>query len=339
MRKSQGILRAPFYNIEKFDKPMKDYWGKRIARPISIHKLKTAFEHIQYGGGKEVSFLRDLEKALVSGGRPFKKVRIELFQEGLYQWVFLVSGSFGRSTAGPVVMLLAKDGKRFSSVARQEFTLLNVLHERNNKQVAKTLGSTTVTVETEQGPQELFGYFTQLIPDFTELGIDAEHRFYMVGIQQVERLSLRASDLMRSRILELLASLYEPETGSALVDVEVNSGDFLGRILEGTVDVRLIAVRRLRSGMAPAGLLRALMRPMGEHAEAKVFLYPEAARNIIDALMTGLRRAYKGDRDAAALALRKGLKKNADGDSPFPREGLSWTMLLDHMDRMYPPPR
>ncbi len=337
MKRPRSILRQPFYTFEKFDKPMRDYWGKRITRPISIHRLKTSIETIQYGQGEISPFLKDLETLFGTGNKPLKKVRIELFQEGAYQWVFLVSGSWARSVSRTVVLLLAKDGQKLSSVAQSEWSMLQVLHQRNPKQVAATILSTQIPVQTEQGKELLFGYYTELIPDFTELGIDSEHRFYLVGIQKVERLTIRSSDLMRARILELLTSLYEPETGSALVDVEVNSGDFLGRIREGSIEVRLIAVRRLRTGMAPAGLLRALLRPMGQHAETDVFLYPDTPRKILESLLHGLRKAYKGDKMAALMALRKGLKKNTTAGAEIPREGLTWKLLLDTLDKIEPP--
>lgn len=338
MKRARSILRQPFYTFEKFDKPMRDYWGKRIARPISIHKLQSSIEAIQYGQGPLSPFLKDLETLFGTSGKPLKKVRIELFQEGAYQWVFLVSASWARTATKTVVLLLAKDGMRLSSVAQGEWNMLQVLYSRNPKQVCKPILATTIPVQSEKGREDLFGYYTELIPDFTELGIDAEHRFYLVGIQRVERLNLNSSELMRARILELLASLYDPETGSALVDVEVNSGDFLGRIKEGSIEVRLIAVRRLRTGMAPAGLLRALLRPMGQHAEANVFLYPETPRKVVESLLHGLKKAYKGDKHATVMALRKGLKKNMTSGAEIPREGITWKLLLDALDKIEPPP-
>lgn len=332
-----ATLRRPFHIIENFDKPMRNYWGEKIRRPIPILRLKPAIEDIQYDTREGNEVLRSIEKAFGTRGTPFKKLKWQLYQEGSYQWVFVVTGYWSRSTSKSLILILAKDSRDRSRLAQVEYRILCDLHARRPDMVVDTVGSMNLPLGGDS-TGSLFGYFSELIPDFTELGIDKDHRFHLVGIEKEKRLSPKASEGISGAILSLLVSLYDPEAGSALVDVEVNSGDFLGRIDAGP-QVRLIAARRLRSGLSPAGLVRLLLAAKGKHADADVYLYPETPQKIAEALLAGFVNVHGGDRREAWHVALSALVKNAKGGFPLPRTHLTWDMLVEAMRCLEPPAR
>jgi hypothetical protein len=316
----------PLYVVKDFDRPMRDYWGVPIPRRVRIGRLAKSLERLTYDRPEATPFLRALERSAgLRKGEEVNRVTVALYQEGLFQWVLQVHVTVsGRRRL--LCLTVAKDASRYSKLARREHGILKTLRARNAGAVVSVLEGVEIPLVDDRYGGTLAGYFSHFLTGFTELGIDARHRFALVGQEQAQVLSVGQSEAMRARMLEVLASLFDPKSGSALVDLEVNSGDFMGKAEGGRVDVRLIAARNLRSGFSLTGLLRALCEPMGEHAEKPFFLVPEKPEMAVDALLAGLSIPYGGE-EAARSALRKAVQQGVRKGTPLETPYLTWNDL------------
>jgi len=305
---------------------MRDYWGQSIPRPLRIGRLGRALEQLTYDTEAGRIFLAALESSagFAPSGR-VRKVTVELVQEGLHQWVFRVQASSPPRNR-VLCLTVAKNIGRFSRTAAREWSLLKLLHERQPDEVVRPYEAATIELKEERHPGGLFAYFSHWLSDFWELGLDARHRFALIGPDDVHRLSPSRSEEIRAEMLRLLASLYDPRDGSCLVDVEVNSGDFMGSVGAGPVQLKLIAVRHLRKGLSPRGFLRNLFKPKGDHGDRPVHVVPAvpevAARKLLDGMTQAL-----GDRDAARTFIRKGIRQAMRRKEELPCPYLDWDVL------------
>jgi len=318
--------KSPIYVLREFSRPMRDYWGRKLPRPIRIGRFGRALEGLTYDTQSGLDFLAALEKSADISGQRVKKVTVDLYQEGLYQWVFHMAVS-APGQKRRLCMVVAKNFGKYSKIAHREWSLLKVLHKRNPARVVRPSGSSAVTVPEERFDGALFVYFSEWLgSSYTELGIDAKHRFALVGQEEAKVLAPVQCEAIRGEILEILASLYEWKSGSALVDVEVNSGDFMGRVRDGSLKVKLIAVRNLRSGLSGAGLLRNLFKPHGEHAGKPAFLAPADPRQAAGRLAAGLTHAFGDDAEAMRF-LRGAFDTLRRKRQPCPAPFYSWQTL------------
>jgi hypothetical protein len=320
--------KIPDMTLKSFDRPMRDYWGEKIPRRVRIGKMGAQLKAMTYDNPEGRRFLRALEKSAGFTGEKIKRISVELYQEGLTQWVLEVQAVAGRQRR-TLCLTISKDIGNCSKVARREWELLKVLHERNPKAVVRVMEGISVPLPGKRQDGELFGYFSQWLgASYTELGIDERHRFALVGQEKVHSFTPEQSDGVRGQILECLASLYDPTDRSAAVDVEVNSGDFMGRVRGNAVEVKLIAVRRLRSGFSPTGLLRHLFAPKGSHAGKEFFVLPSDAALAAAHLLAGFEKSL-GSREAAHSFARKGVRQAIRKSEFFPAPFLSWKELLE----------
>ncbi len=306
---------VPMVTLRDFDRPMKDYWGNTIPRPVRVGKMGKSLEQLTYKRAESLPFLRALEES--AGFRRGDKVRrlaVTLYQEGLFQWVLQIQASAGKQRRN-LCLTLSKDPIKFARIARREHGILQTLAARNPEAVVSVLRGGELPLVDDRYQGSLYGYFAHFLTGYTELGIDERHRFFLVGQEEAVRLSKVQSEETRSRMVEALASLYEPKSGSALTDLEVNSGDFMGRNDRGAVEVRLIAARNLRSGFSSAGFLKNLLNPMGDHAGQPFFVVPGRVGALVEALRTGL-SVPLGTRDEAnsflQQAVRQGRRKKLE---------------------------
>lgn len=317
----------PVWELRSFEREMRDYFGAPIPRPLRIGRLSAALEQQVYGAEHGHGFLQAMARAAGVGGERMRRVSVDLVQEGLFQWIFKVTARTKESRR-TMCMVVAKDGHRFSKTASREWELLNVLHRRNPAKVAAPMGSGKLALHTGKRESRLFVYWTGWLNGYWELGLTEHHRFALIGAQDVRLLGPQQATRVRCEILELLASLYDPKSGSALMDVQINSGDFMVTLEPGRPMVRLIAARHLHSGLSGAGLLRNLLSPMGEHGQRPVLLFPGQASNVVSSLMAGLSHVFSDEKKAGAFLVDslKRLVKSQDeagGDTP------DWALLLD----------
>lgn len=315
------------YEFRNFDRLMCDYFGAPIPRPIRIGRFSSSLEKHVYDSDPGHGFLRAMGRAARLADNRIRRVFVELIQEGLFQWIFKVTVRT-RETKRVMCMVVAKDGHKFSRTGSREYELLKELHKRNPQKVAATLGSSEVVVSTGKRESRLFVYWTGWLYGYWELGLTEQHRFALIGAHDVRLLGPKQADRVRCDMLEILASLFEPKTGSALVDVQVNSGDFMVSLEPDRPLVRLIAARHLKSGLSGAGLLRNLLSAKGEQGNKPVFLYPGKVSAVVASLTAGLTHAFsdeKAGRDFLVQALHKLVTKGADA----PSESFGWSDLLD----------
>ncbi len=291
----------PMVTLREFDRPMKDYWGNTIPRPVRIGKMGKSLEQLAYRRKDSLLFLRALEAS--AGFRRGEKVRrlaVTLYQEGLFQWVLQVQASAGKQRRN-LCLTVSKDPVKFAKIARREHGILQTLKERNREAVVSVLQGSELPLFDDRYEGSLYGYFAHFLTGYTELGIDDKHRFFLVGQDKANRLSKAESEETRMRMVEAVASLFDSKGGSALTDIEVNSGDFMGRNDRGAVEVRLIAARNLRSGFSPAGFLKNLLNPMGIHADKPFFIIPGRVDQLVEALRTGLAHSLGSPQEATTF--------------------------------------
>lgn len=318
----------PMVTLKDFDRPMKDYWGQAIPRRVRIGKLGKSLERLTYNRPESLPFLRALESSAgFKRGDKVRRLAVTLYQEGLFQWVFRVQATAGKQRRN-LCLTVSKDAVKYAKIARREHGILKTLAARNPHAVVSVLEGSEIPLIDDRYGGGLYGYFAHFLTGFTELGIDAQHRFFLVGQEEAIRMSRKQSQQTRARMVEALASFYDPKSGSALVDVEVNSGDFMGQINDaGQVDVRLIAARHLRSGFSGAGLLKRMLSPMGDHAEKPFFIVPDSARGLVEALLAGFTLTL-GSKDDAAAYLKEALTQARRKNMPMEHPGHTWDELL-----------
>jgi hypothetical protein len=278
----------PMVTLRDFDRPMKDYWGKTIPRRVRIGKMGKSLERLTYNRSESLPFLRALEKSAgIARGEKARRLVATLYQEGLYCWVLRAQVSAGKYRR-TLCLTISKDAVKYAQVTRREHNILKTLGERNPGAVVSVQEGGDIPLVDDRYGGALYGYFSHFLTGFTELGIDAQHRFSLVGQEEAIRMSEAQSQETRARMVAALASFFDPKSGSAQVDVEVNSGDFMGRLDEGRVEVRLIAARHLRSGFSGAGFIKRLLSPMGNHGEKPFFIVPDSSRLLVSSLLEGL---------------------------------------------------
>jgi hypothetical protein len=314
----------PSYEFRSFDRAMRDYWGNAIARPIRLGKVAREIERLTSRTDAGRRFLAALAiSARLKPKTIIKRVILELYQEGLFQWVFRVQVTAEKKNR-TLCLTVAKDPVLHSRVASREWELLKVLQQRNPERVVRVFERVAIPAPDERG--ELTAYFSQMLRGYTELGVDARHRFHLVGQEKTKTFTQKQSDGIRAEILESLASFYDPSDRSALLDVEVNSGDFMGQPVPYGFEVKLIAVRRLHRNLSAGGLLRNLLGPIGEHAEEPFYLAPSSPELVISKLVLGFTKAL-GDEDKAAAFILSGLRSLTRKKTPCTAPGLSWSAL------------
>ena len=312
--------------VRNFARPMRDYWGVKMPRPIRIGKVGEALEALSYAVPTDRPFLLALESSFGAECAPIRRLAVELYQEGLSQWIFMVGLSVkGRNRRR--CLTLAKNYGKFNRLALREWELLKALNARNSEQVVRVQGSCSISPVGARKDSALFGYFSEWLGEnFTELGIDSRHRFFLVGQDRTQELAPVQDEAIRAQILEVLASVFDPSDGSALLDIQINSGDFMGRILPGAVEVKLIAARRLHTGLSGAGLLRNLFQAKGDHAGKPTYLIPKDVSLAAASLRTGLTAAFK-DEDKAMRFLKRSIGSAMRKGSPLPAPFYTWELL------------
>lgn len=316
----------PMVTLRDFDRPMKDYWGNTIPRPVRVGKMGKSLEQLAYSRPEGLHFLRALESSAgFRRGEKVQRLAVTLYQEGLFQWVLQVQATAGKQRRN-LCLTVSKDAVKFARIARREHGILTTLAARNPKAVVSVLQGGDIPLVEDRYQGSLYGYFSHFLTGYTELGIDERHRFFLVGQEEATRLSKSECEDVRARMVESLASLFDPKTGSALTEVEVNSGDFMGRNDRGAVEVKLIAARNLRSGFSPGGFLKHLFNPMGQHAEQPFFIIPSRIGHLANALTNGL-AVPLGSRDEARVFLLQAVRQARRKKLEILHPEITWASL------------
>ncbi len=327
----------PMVTLREFDRAMKDYWGNTIPRPVRVGKMGKSLEQLAYSRPETLPFLRALEgSAGFRRGEKVQRLAVTLYQEGLFQWVLQIQATAGKQRRN-LCLTVSKDAVKFARIARREHGILQTLAQRNPQAVVAVLQGADIPLVEDRYQGALYGYFSHFLTGFTELGIDERHRFFLVGQEEATRLSKSECEDVRARMVEALASLFDPKTGSALTEVEVNSGDFMGRNDRGAVEVRLIAARNLRSGFSPAGFLKHLLNPMGANAEKPFFIVPSRVGQLVNALTVGL-AVPLGSREEARAFLQQAVRQARRKKLEILHPEITWADLDEKLKTTPPTP-
>lgn len=322
----------PMVTLRDLDRPMKDYWGNTIPRPVRVGKMGRSIELLNYNRPECLPFLRALESSARFRRRvKVRRLVVTLYQEGLFQWVLRVQATAGKQRRN-LCLTVSKDPVKFARIARREHGILKTLVARNPQAVVSVLQGSEIPLVDDRYDGSLYGYFAHFLTDFTELGIDERHRFFLVGQEDAARLSKVQSEDTRARMVEVLASLFEPESGSALTELEVNSGDFMGRNDRGRMEVRLIAARNLRSGFSPAGFLKNLLNPMGVQAEKPFFVVPSRIGQLVEALLVGF-SVPLGNRQEAASFLQQAVRQASRKKLEILHPTITWAAIESELKK------
>lgn len=307
---------------------MRDYWGRRMPRPMAPAKLCAAIRaHLGQPKNLLLESLGQLEDGPVRR-EDFSEIKTVHFQEGEFQYIFRVAARRRGGGRVRLAMVVAKDGKATSETARRELMNLRRLHQRAPQFVVLPLaGGPIPTAGAERrGAPPVFVYFTRWLPDLHELGVDRRHNFF-INEAPIHPFSSKVSDILRSEILKILFVFYDPAERSAPEPPQLASGDFV--ISRPRADrpfaLRLIACRRMQRSVSLTGCLGLYLGYHGDWAEKVFTLIPKDPKLLFKALNDGLVATNPGvvtwDRLRTALTAYADELKNKAGAPP------AWTPL------------
>lgn len=297
---------------------MRDFWGRRMPRPATPNVLRAAIEaHL----AKPRNLL--LESLAQSTGQPaerraYSEFKAVHFQEGEFQYIFRVAAR--RSTGGRqyLAMVVAKGGQALNALARTELQHLRRLHRRRPRTVVTPLAGGALPVP---GGPPVFVYFTKWLSNHHELGVDRRHRFF-INEAPLHHFSAPASEHIRSSILTIALSLWDPAARCAPEPPQVGSGDFvISRPETGRpASLKLIACRHLVQRVSLEDCLRLYLGYHGRWADKVFSLVPKDPKLLFKALNDGLVVPNPGvvdwERLRAALADYAEALKDRGGTPP-----------------------
>lgn len=299
-----------------------------MPRPVPPAKLIAAIRaHLGQPKNLLLESLAQMEARPVRR-EDFSEIKTVHFQEGEFQYIFRVAAR--RRTGGRVrlAMVVAKDGKATSETARRELMNLQRLHRRAPQSVVLPLagGPIPLAGAADRGAPPVFVYFTRWLPDLHELGVDHRHNFF-INENPIHPFSSRVSEILRSEILKIMFSFYDPADRTAPDPPRLASGDFV--ISRPRADrpftLRLIACRRTQRSVSLAGCVRLYLGYHGEWAEKVFTLVPKDPKLLFRALNDGLVSPNPGTvtwkRLRPALTAYADELKNQTGTPP------AWTPL------------
>jgi hypothetical protein len=310
---------------------MRDFWGRPITRPIAPHLIRNAL--IDHLHRPDNLLLRSLRAALGHAVAPgdLKQVKVRLFQEGEFQYIFRVDAGLTAAPAVTLAMPVAKGGGKISRTAAVELQHLHELYARDARYVVRPFegGSVAVTAPGDTGKNgTVFVYLTTWLAALHELGVD-EHHNYFINELPFHTFDRKASDRIRGTILTILLSLYDPQRQRAMEPPQIASGDFVISRPKPNAPhtLKLIACRRMLSGVTLDKCLRLYLGYHGIWADKTFHLLPRDPRLLANALRQGL-----VDRNPGIFTWEQVLdavRRYAAGlrSSALDQTGMDWTPL------------
>ncbi|MDA8139047.1 MAG: hypothetical protein M0036_10375 [Desulfobacteraceae bacterium] len=307
---------------------MRDFWGRKLPRPIAPGRIRTALEkHFSQWPNLLSQSLDQLYKrpAPVS---ELDEVKVRLFQEGDFQYIFRVSVRRRTGNLLHLAMVVSKDGAKTSKIARGELENLHLLYQREPQFVVQPLqgGMLSVDPSAPPGRAKVFAYFTPWLTTLHELGVDRRLNFY---INELPFHTFRpaASDIIRGKLLSILFGYWDPTSQKAMAPPQIASGDFVISRPHNSKPMRLclIACRKILSAISLADCLRLYLGYQGEWANQVFHFLPKEPQLLYEALHQGL--VVKNNGIIAWEHVEQELKNYVEELARKPADSSEWSPL------------
>ncbi len=277
----KGPLRVRWLGL----RTMYDFWGKEIPRHYQVETLSSSIEGMVLGNDRFI--VPSIQQML--GPAPLTNIVFELFQEGQYQLIFRVRATNVKRKMGVFGLVAAKKEGSISTLAEAEHLNLRILYRRDQDFIVRPFLGGTVFLPDRYHRKEkdrtVYAYMTQWLGTYHELGVDRNLQFF-VNVRQPQSFSKAQTDLLKGRMLEVIAKSYDPERRECMEMPQVASGDFVVTKPSQTASprIKLIACRRLLRNVSPARLLHIFISTEWVWGGRSLSLAPEDPRLILEAL-------------------------------------------------------
>jgi len=280
----------PLIEVEKIG-PMHDFWGRPLKRYVSSPALRRGIQsHLMRSPGALLESLGRL-KGKRPGLASIQSLKVRLFQEGDYQYVFKVLARMGDRSKADLGMIVAKREGALSSLTQLEFENLLYLYGRDSRHVVRPLIGDRMSLGGERGqpPKKLFCYFTLWLSQFHELGVHRDMNFYINEIP-FHYFNRPESDRIKGHILEVLFSCYDPGGRRAIEPPKVGAGDFVITRPQKNepLRLRLIACRKILNRVTLDRCIRLYLGYRGEWAGNVFHFVPRDMGILQEAIIKGL---------------------------------------------------
>ena len=277
-------MRIKWFNLG----PMFDFWGQEMRRYFHMDTLTNATD--KYLRERDTCIIPSVQEVL--GPSPVVTLAFELFQEGRFQLIFRLRATNMKGKQAFFAFVVAKNHEECSAVASKEYNNLRILHQRSPKYVVRPFRFGKIYLPDRHGRQqharEVFVYLTQWLGDFHELGIDRSLQFF-INVKTPQLLTLTQTEELKGKIVEIIASTYDPVRRLGMEMPQVASGDFVvTKPTRGSLKIRMIACRKLIPNTMPAKLLSRLATMSWDWGGREFHLAPMETATVVKALENAL---------------------------------------------------
>lgn len=264
--------------------PMYDFWGKEFERYYQLETLTNAVERAIRGEDKFM--LPSIHEVL--GPNPITSITCELFQEGRFQLIFRMRAVNANRKRASFALVVAKNHKECSDVARTEYKNLRILNGRVPQCVVKPYRGNTIFLPDRHKRtthnRELYAYVTEWMRGFHELGIQRNHQLF-INIPNKQTFNRDQTQALKRRMVEIVLRTYDPKGRTCMGMPQLASGDFVvSKPGQGNAKLKLIACRELLQRISPARLFHEILHAEWDWSGKSYRLAPESPTDIVQAL-------------------------------------------------------
>ncbi len=264
-------------------RPFYDYWGNELKRFYQFDTLVNSFNN--YLCGKDKFTIPSIQKVL--GNTQITSLKIHLFQEGKYQFIFQLKAENQKLKKTHFALVIAKDGDEFSKVAKSEHQYLIILNKKCPEYVVKPFLGDYLFFPDRHNRKEfhrkIYAYLTQWLNGFDELGINKNLQFF-TNVPNPHTFSIEETNQIKVKIIETIISLYDEKKRTSIALPEIASGDFvIKRSPSGQHRIKLIACRRLIKPISPPELIAKILTTSWNWGNKKFNLIPDDPLDFLSA--------------------------------------------------------
>jgi|GEM_PF-741336 len=264
-------------------RPLFDYWGNELKRFYQFDTLVNSFN--TYLCGKDKFIIPSIQKVL--GNAPITSLKIHLFQEGKYQFIFHLKAENQKLKQAHFALVVAKDGDEFSKVAKSEHQYLLVLNKKCPELVVKPYSGDYLFFPDRHNRKEfhrkIYAYLTQWLNGFDELGVNKNLQFF-VNVSNPHTFSIEETNWIKTKIIETIIHLYDDKKRVSIALPEIASGDFvIKRSPSGQHRIKLIACRKIIKPISPPELISKIMTTSWRWGNNKFSLMPDEPADFLNA--------------------------------------------------------
>lgn len=267
-------------------RPFFDYWGNELKRFYQFDTLVNSFNN--YLCGKDKFIIPTIQKVL--GNAPITSLKIHLFQEGKYQFIFHLKAENQKLKNTHFAFVVAKDGDEFSKVAKSEHQYLTILHKKCPELVVKPFSGDYLFFPDRHNRKEfhrkIYAYLTQWLNGFDELGVNKNLQFF-TNVPKPHTFSVDETNFIKQKIIETIFSLYDEKKKASIALPEIASGDFvIKRSSSGQHRIKLIACRKIIKPISSPELIAKIMTTSWCWGNSRFHLLPNEPTDFLNAIIT-----------------------------------------------------